>query len=271
MKDLRSTLDAKSRTMVRSRRKLTCAWLIRAGILRSPSELRRRTDELIGVSRSFGGSAVRPSDAVCTGDVDGFGRVGDGRGDGMVGSEVSWDSVWLSDDRGESVGCERDGSRVGLPPVSERRVGVVPDGGVFVPRFWRGGDGGCSSIGGSSTSCEVRMTRDGGRGVLWSYSVSMFSFERGGDVFSGGGSLTSSAAVLFVRLCFPLPTRLIRRIPPMNRLLPLSFSFSFSLSPGGSDGGRGSGGRSWCAAELCASLERSSTVSRVVVELFLLR
>ena len=64
----------------------------------------------------------------------------------------------------------------------------------------------------------------------------------------------SSALMLFVRLCL-LPTRLMRRMPPMNRRLP------FSSSCGGFSGG----------AELCASLEWSSHVSWVVVEDFFTR
>ena len=65
---------------------------------------------------------------------------------------------------------------------------------------------------------------------------------------------TSSWATLFRRLCL-LPTRLIRRIPPMNRRPP------FSSSGGGLSGG----------GILCASLECPSNVSRVVVELFFAR
>ena len=64
----------------------------------------------------------------------------------------------------------------------------------------------------------------------------------------------SSALMLFVRLCL-LPTRLMRRMPPMNRRLP------FPPSCGSFSGG----------AELCASLEWSSHVSRVVVEDFFAR
>ena len=75
--------------MVKSRFKPTCAWLIRAGIFRSPSEFRRGTAALLGTSRSLGTCAVRPRDAVCTGDIDGFGLVGEGSGDGIVGSVVA--------------------------------------------------------------------------------------------------------------------------------------------------------------------------------------
>ena len=69
-----------------------------------------------------------------------------------------------------SVGCDREVSSV---RSIEFRVGVArlalsSTSGLRGPLF-RGGEGGWSSMGGSSgTSCELRTTRDGGRGVLWS-------------------------------------------------------------------------------------------------------
>ena len=43
----------------------------------------------------MGACAVRPRDAVWTGDMDGFGRVGEGSGDGIVGSVVSRETAEL--------------------------------------------------------------------------------------------------------------------------------------------------------------------------------
>ena len=179
---------------------------------------------------------------------------------GMTGSAVSWDVDAEMDGAGErevSVGCEREGSNV---RSREFRVGVArfalsSTRGFRGPLF-RGGEGGWSSIGGRrGISCELRTTRDGGRGVLWSCVAASLSCVD--DAVPGrlGRFSLSSAVMLFVRLCL-LPTRLMRRIPPMNRRPP------FSSSVGGLSGG----------APGCASLEWSSWVSRVVaVELFLAR
>ena len=97
----------------------------------------------------------------------------------------------------------------------------------------------------------LRIVRDGGRGVLWSCdSWASCATSAALTVFS----FFSSGVMLFVRLCL-LPTRLMRRMPPMNRRLP------FPSSCGSFSGG----------AELCASLEWSSHVSWVVVEDFFTR
>ena len=122
----------------------------RAGILRSPREL-RLSIELPGGSRSFGGCAVRPRQAVWTGDVEASGRVGEGSGEGMVGSAVSCAAVVEGHgDREERVGCERDGSSV---RSRDFRVGVamfaLSSAGGRRVLLTRGGDGGWSSIGGS--------------------------------------------------------------------------------------------------------------------------
>ena len=97
----------------------------------------------------------------------------------------------------------------------------------------------------------LRIVRDGGRGVLWSW-VSWASCATSAAL--GVLSFFSSGVTLFVRLCLLLPTRLIRRMPPMNRRLP----FSSPLS-GGTPGIEGP----------CASLDRSFDEARIeTVELF---
>ena len=100
----------------------------------------------------------------------------------------------------------------------------------------------------------LRMVRDGGRGVLWS-CASDASCARSAAL--AVLSFFPSGVMLFVRLCL-LPTRLIRRIQPMNRRLPFS-----SPSSGGTPGTA----RPW------ASLDRSLDDARpdAAVELFLAR
>ena len=69
-----------------------------------------------------------------------------------------------------SVGCDREVSSV---RSIECRVGVArftlsSTSGFRGPLF-RGGEGGWSSMGGRrGTSIELRIVREGGRGVLWS-------------------------------------------------------------------------------------------------------
>ena len=119
---------------------------------------------------------MRPSDAVWTGDVDGLGRVGEGRGEGMVGSAVSPEADWefWEGRRAASDGYDREVSNARSIDV---RVGVAAStvvasmrGDLRSPDFLDlGGDGGWSSMGGRrGTSIELRIVREGGRGVLWS-------------------------------------------------------------------------------------------------------
>lgn len=62
-KTVPSTFRANSRTMPKSRRNPTCAWLMRAGIFKSPSELRR----IVPVPVAPKGLLAAPAAAVTTG------------------------------------------------------------------------------------------------------------------------------------------------------------------------------------------------------------
>lgn len=163
--DIPSTLRANSRTIPKSRRSPTCAWLILAGILRSPNELRRivpappwpaglAAAAALTATGLF--AAVRPNDADCgvtgsfgfdefeaAGGLDGAGY-GVSEGDDEEASEIG---------EAREIEAELEGGENVVGNPSEVRVrGRIGMGAealnvVALPlaaRIVCGGDGGCS-------------------------------------------------------------------------------------------------------------------------------